>query len=366
MPLNIIIAGGGTGGHVFPGLALAEALLARDAATQLLFVGTTRGLEQKLVPAAGHRLQTIDVGSLKGAKLGQRLSTMAGLPFAVQKAWRILSSFPPAVVVGLGGYASAPLIMAARLRGYPTLLLEQNSIPGITNRLLGRIASRVVISYPAAATFFPPGKSLCLGNPLRQKLVDTLIQPRPTREPRHVLVLGGSQGASGVNQLVTDALIALQREASVPRLVVHHQTGARDESQVRARYREADITAHVEAFIEEMSAAYQQADLVIGRSGATTLAEVAVAGLPAILIPYPFAADDHQASNATHFVEAGAALMARQEALDGDKLAALLRGLLQDGARLAAMAEAMRHCGRPHAGVDIAQLVFTLSREDEP
>lgn len=356
-----MIAGGGTGGHVFPALAVAQALRAHDPAARLVFVGAD-GLERELVPAHGFELIQLPAGRLKGASTLARLRTLARVLPAVRRARRLLREFAPQVVVGVGGYASGPVVAAAALARIPVLLLEQNAVPGLTNRLLARFAAQVVVAFPQAADRLPRGRAILLGNPLRQALVAALQRPRDppgTGPGRHLLVLGGSQGARALNEAITRA--ARQLAGALPALLITHQTGPADASWVAARYQQAGVAVRVEPFIQDMAEVYCKADLVLSRSGATTLAELTVAGLPAVLVPYPHAADDHQTANARELAQAGAAVLLPQAELDPGGLASLLAALLDDPSRLAAMSRAMRAAARPEAAAAVVRLVCELA-----
>jgi UDP-N-acetylglucosamine--N-acetylmuramyl-(pentapeptide) pyrophosphoryl-undecaprenol N-acetylglucosamine transferase len=364
MGLRLLLAGGGTGGHVIPALAVAEQLLAEEPDAQLLFVGAHGGLEAKLVPAAGFDLALLAVGKLKGSGVVARLRTLAGLPPAVLRALALARRFDPDVVVGVGGYASGPLALAARLLRRPLVLLEQNAIPGSTNRALARLAQRVVTSFEGTPGF-PAAKTVCLGNPLRPRLIDQLRDRRQAEvfsdRPARLLVFGGSQGARWLNQTCVDALPGLA--GTLPHgLEVVHQTGEADCERVRQAYAEAGLSATVAAFFGEMVTHYRWADFAICRAGATTIAELGVAGLPALLVPYPYAANDHQAANAEQVVAAGGAMMLRQSELDATQLSRILAELLASGPRLSSMARGMRGCGRPRAAADVVALLRELAQ----
>lgn len=356
--MNVVIAGGGTGGHVFPAIALATQLQ-REHQCEVLLVGSVGGLEERLVPAAGLRLQLLRVGKLMGTGALNRARTLAGLPRCLASALSLLRRFAPKVVIGVGGFASGPVVMAAGLLRIPVVLLEQNSIPGVTNRLLCRLARVVVTSFSGTASHFPAGKAVLLGNPVRPELLATAEKRRRpgagSGDPLCLLVLGGSQGARAVNHLVVDAAPALLEAASGLRLV--HQTGEADHPWVARRYEELGLAGSAVPFIDDMSRAYLDADLVLGRSGATTIAELCVMGLPSVLVPFPFAVHDHQALNAADLVAAGGALMERQESLSALRLTAMLTGLLGSPGRLEKMGRAAAGCGFPGAARDVAQLV---------
>lgn len=357
--MRVVIAGGGTGGHVIPALAVADQLRIDDPAGDVLFVGAEGGLEARLVPARGYELKTLSVGRLKGTRFVARLETLVGLPAAVVRARAILKDFDPQVVVGVGGYASAPLVAAASLGRLPVVLLEQNAIPGITNRALAHLANRVVVSFAGSAASFPRNRAVHLGNPLPPALVASLRERSTSRGGRCLLVLGGSQGAHRVNQLVTEAVVGLRERITDLRVI--HQTGETDRDWVDRHYAAVGIEARVEAFIDDTASAYGEADVVIGRAGATTLAELAVAGLPALLIPYPHAADDHQVANARFFVDSGGALMESQDEATAERLGSLVGDLLRDEQRLTAMGQAMGRQGRPDAARDTVRLLAQLA-----
>jgi UDP-N-acetylglucosamine--N-acetylmuramyl-(pentapeptide) pyrophosphoryl-undecaprenol N-acetylglucosamine transferase len=363
--LRVVIAGGGTGGHVFPALALADEVR-RLPGSEVLFVGSRGGLEERLVPARGYAIELLQVGKLRGAGIIARARTLAALPLSVVAALRLLRRFAPNVVVGVGGYASGPVALAATALRLPIVLLEQNAIPGTTNRVLARLADAVVVAFRRAARDLPRDRTLLLGNPIRAEVL-AAVAARSARGPRAtptLLVLGGSQGAHALNELACAAAPALM--GRVPGLTLIHQTGAADAASIAQRYAEAQITAQVSAFIDEIGPLLAQADLVLSRAGATTLAELAVAGVPAVLVPYPFAADDHQAENAAELVDAGGAVMFRQEDLNPERLATLLGDLLADAPRRQQMAQAMSRAGYPAAAQSVVSLLLDVARRRRP
>lgn len=371
-PISVVIAGGGTGGHLFPGLALAEELAARGA--RITFVGTSRGIEAKVVPQHGYPLELIDIAGLKRQGLLGTLRSLLRLPVATWQTVRLLRRLRPQVVVGVGGYASGPVVMIAALLGRPTVILEQNSIPGVTNRVLSRVARAVITAFPRAEGFFPKGKVALLGNPIRR----SVLGPAPslpsspsagsTSGPVRVLVLGGSQGAHAVNELVAGAIEHWLKQPDAPPVVemlsLRHQTGAADHEAVAARYRQLGLpesVARAEPFIREMGEAYAACDLMVGRAGATTIAELTAVGKPALLIPFPQAADDHQTFNAGYLVERGAARLLVQRDTTPPQLASMLQELCRDRAALQRMAEASRSLGRSDAAAVIAERVLGLA-----
>jgi UDP-N-acetylglucosamine--N-acetylmuramyl-(pentapeptide) pyrophosphoryl-undecaprenol N-acetylglucosamine transferase len=348
---RLLIAGGGTGGHLFPGVAIAEELRAREPDATITFVGTRRGIEARVLPDLGWTLELIDVSGLKTVGALGALRGMARLPRAYWQARRLLKRLQPDAVIGVGGYASGPVVLAARMRGIPTAICEQNSIPGFTNKLLGRLVRRVFLSFEGSKRFFKATKIVMAGNPVRRELVQRLLAAAPATDgPVHVLVSGGSLGAVAVNELAAAALAVLAKEHP---LSIVHQTGEKDLEATRARYAASGVTADCRAFIKDMAAAYQAADLVIGRAGATTVAELAIAGKPAVFIPYPFAADNHQELNALEMTDRGAALMFRQAELTPAALADALRPLLADPAKRAAMGAAMKALAKPGAAAAV-------------
>ena len=350
--MRLLIAGGGTGGHLFPGVALAEELRARDPDAAIRFVGTRRGIEARVLPELGWELALIELSGLKTVGALGAIRGVFRLPRALWQARKVIKQFRPDAVIGVGGYASGPVVLMARLGRIPTAICEQNSIPGLTNKILGRVARAVFLSFDESRRFFKPKKTTLSGNPVRRDLVAKLATatPAPADGTVHVLVCGGSQGAVAVNELASQALATLAKSAP---LSIVHQTGDRDLAATQARYAAAGVAAECRPFIKDMAAAYHAADIIIGRAGATTVAELAIAGKPALFIPYPFAADNHQEINAREMADAGAALMFRQSELTADKLADALRPLLADPARRAKMGAAMKQLGRPRAAATV-------------
>ncbi len=355
--MRLMIAGGGTGGHLFPGVAIAEELRARLPEAVVRFVGTARGIEARVLPELGWDLELIQVSGLKTVGALGALRGVGRLPRALLQARRVVKRFAPDAVIGVGGYASGPVVLMARLLGIPTAICEQNSIPGLTNKILGRVARAVFLSFEESRRFFKPKKIVMSGNPVRRDLLQRLLAaPTPRDTPTTVLICGGSQGAVAVNELASTALVALARETT---LAIVHQTGEKDREATARRYADAGVTAECHAFIKDMASAYQRADLVIGRAGATTVAELAIAGKPAVFIPYPFAADNHQEINAREMADKGAALSFRQADLTATSLAEALRPLLLDPARRAAMSAAMRALAKPGAAAAVVDWAIT-------
>jgi UDP-N-acetylglucosamine--N-acetylmuramyl-(pentapeptide) pyrophosphoryl-undecaprenol N-acetylglucosamine transferase len=369
-PLRLLIAGGGTGGHLFPGVAIAEELRARQPEAPVRFVGTERGIEARVLPELGWDLAMIQVTGLKTVGAWGAIKGVFRLPRALWQARKRLKEFTPDVVIGVGGYASGPVVLMARLRGVPTAICEQNSIPGLTNKILGKVARRVFLSFAISQKYFKATKVALVGNPVRRDLVAKLLavgtevpaspsQEAASDERIHVLVCGGSLGAVKVNELAADALIALAKDH---RLSIVHQTGDKGLEPTVARYRDAGLPADCKPFIKDMAAEYQKADVIVSRAGATTVAELAIAGKPAVFIPYPFAADNHQEINAREMADAGAALMYRQADLTAEALAGALRPLFADAGRRAAMGTAMKALAKPGAAAAVVDWAMTQQK----
>jgi UDP-N-acetylglucosamine--N-acetylmuramyl-(pentapeptide) pyrophosphoryl-undecaprenol N-acetylglucosamine transferase len=357
--LSVVIAGGGTGGHLYPGIAVAREIRRQVPDARVSFAGTARGLESTVVPAEGFELDVIRSAGIKGKSIGTRLQGAWLIVPSLIDAWRVIGRRRPHVVVGVGGYSSGPVVLAGRLRGARTLVLEQNAVPGLTNRLLSRVVHAAAVAYEETLTHFR-GRGFVTGNPVRPEFfaraADPLREAGARGAGRRLLVLGGSQGAHALNLGVIAAMPALRRQ--VPDLDVVHQTGARDLEMVREAYKTAGVPARVESFLNPVAPDMAAASLVISRAGATTLAELAALGCPALLVPFPAATDDHQRRNARVLVSAGAAVMVEESELSGNRLAPAAAELLGDSARLTEMGRAMRQFARPDAaGVIVARLL---------
>ncbi len=359
---RVLIAGGGTGGHLFPGIAVVEELRRRIEDVQVTFVGTERGIEARVLPELGERLELLDVTPLKGRRPGELMLSLARLPGAAGQALALVRRHRPDLVIGVGGYASGPVLAAAATLGVPTAILEQNAHVGFTNRVLSKVVGRAYVSFDETASTFRADRVRVVGNPVRQSFVDAAR--RAAADPdgfearaRRVFVMGGSQGSRALNQKVPEALAAI----GLPErgVTVVHQTGAAMRDEVEARYRELGVPAEVVSFIDDMAAAYASAALVICRAGASTVAELCAVGRPAILIPYPHAADDHQGKNAEALERAGAGICIRESALTTEGLAGQVADLLEDDERRRAMANAARERGRPDAARGIVDDLFS-------
>ncbi|MEZ4380658.1 MAG: undecaprenyldiphospho-muramoylpentapeptide beta-N-acetylglucosaminyltransferase [Nannocystaceae bacterium] len=359
--LRVVIAGGGTGGHLFPGIALAEEIQREGG--EVLFVGTDRGIEARVVPEQGYALAKIDAIGIKGRGVFGLVRGLARLPGAWWQSRAILKKFRPDVVVGVGGYASGPLIATAAMMGIPGGIMEQNSVPGITNRILARVVKRIFCTFEDPQGFFPAKKCVLTGNPIRRQLLASLQgdEDAAAATPPRLFVFGGSQGARAINRTFLAALPALL--AAIPELEIWHQTGKADFDEVTAGYAALGLEApkvRVDAFIKGMAEPYRWCDLVLCRAGATSLAELTAVGRPAVLVPFPHATDNHQEHNARSLVDAGAATLMRESEWSADSLAEHLRGLLGDRGRLTTMSRSMLAAARPDAAGHIYSELVTL------
>jgi UDP-N-acetylglucosamine--N-acetylmuramyl-(pentapeptide) pyrophosphoryl-undecaprenol N-acetylglucosamine transferase len=367
--MRAILAGGGTGGHVIPALAIANELK-KSYGCECLFIGTARGIENRLVPAAGYPLQLVRVGALKNVSLVTRLKTAFDLPRAIWDAGHMLNEFAPDVVIGVGGYASGPAMLAAVVKHIPTLAFEPNVVPGFANRVVARFVSAAAVHFEETAKYFRHAE--VTGVPVRQAFFEIagkspLLAQSAREKCGTLLVFGGSQGAHAINDAMIRCLPVLQREA--PGIRIIHQTGERDYNDALAAYRalgESGMQVEVFKFIEDMPAAFARADLVVCRSGASTVAEIAAAGKPAVFVPFPRAADDHQRVNAEALARHGAAVVVEESKLEGVWLAETISSLLQDSHRLQQMSAAARELAHPNAARDIAAMAARVAGLEEP
>lgn len=362
--MRLIITGGGTGGHLFPGISLAQAMMQTYPGCEVLFIGTERKVDKTALANLGFVAMTIKSQGIKGKNAAAKIRAMLQQPAALFEAVRIIRKFGPDLVFGVGGYVTGPVILAARLLGVTTCIHEQNSIPGLANRLLGHIADRIFVSLPGSEKYFPLSKTILSGNPVRSKIVKTANQvaQKKYQEPLTLLILGGSQGAQRLNSLMLEAAeSSLADRTPIPNII--HQTGEHDEIHVRQKYAELGINARVQAFFSDMAEIYSQADLVVSRAGATTLAELTVFHKPVILVPFPFAADNHQEINGRYLVEAGGARMFRQAELDGKKLGMEITRLLADTKLLAEMSANSGKVAKPEATGTIVSICMELMKD---
>jgi len=347
--MRLLLAGGGTGGHLFPAVALAQRLLAQEPQAAVQFVGTAKGLEARLLPKLELPLATVDMAGVVGRGWRGKLELLPKLLKSLGQARKILRRFAPDLVIGVGGYSTVPVLLMARLLRIPYLIHEQNAVPGLSNRLLARGAQLICLSFPNSSTGFDQRKILVTGNPLRAGMEQ--IAPELSENGK-LLIFGGSRGARAINQVVMEILPLFNAWPSPP--VILHQTGEEDFEQVREAYHAAGFDPQqVVPFIDNMAGAYGEARLVICRAGATTLAELTACGRPAILIPFPFATGDHQTANARALADAGAARLLPQSEMSAAGLAEIIRELLDAPEKLAQMAKQARSLGRPGAAEKI-------------
>jgi UDP-N-acetylglucosamine--N-acetylmuramyl-(pentapeptide) pyrophosphoryl-undecaprenol N-acetylglucosamine transferase len=352
--MRIIIAGGGTGGHVIPALAIAQQLKKQFGA-EILFIGTARGIETRLVPQAGFPLQLIQVGALKNVSLMTRAKTMFDLPRAISACSRMLTEFDPEVVIGVGGYASGPAMVAALRRRLPTLAFEPNVVPGFANRMIARWVSAAAVHFEETCQYFPHCR--VTGVPVRGAFFS--IAPKVSGAPT-LLVFGGSQGARAINNAMIESLPGLR--ANIPGIHIIHQTGERDYDRVLAAYQQSGISGEVHKFIDDMPTTFARADLLVCRSGASTVGEITAAAKPAIFVPFPAAADDHQNVNARALERAGAAVVVEESNLGAAYLVETVGTLIGDAPRLRSMGDAARALAHPKAVEEIAEMVEKLAR----
>ncbi len=356
--MRVLIAAGGTGGHIYPGIAVAKEITRRDQKSAIRFVGTARGLETRLVPQAGFELSLIESTGLKNVGVVQRVRGLALLPKSFLAARRLIKEFRPEVVLGAGGYVSGPVVLTAKLMKLPTMVMESNALPGWTNRRLARFVDRAAVSFEAALPSFHD-KGVVTGNPVRHEFFEIPARQRDSSR-LSVLVFGGSQGAHAINEAMVEALPELEEFRSV--LHMTHQTGQADYEHVLESYLKTgwSDSADVRHYIDNMVACFARADLVICRAGATTTAELIAAGKAAIMIPFPLAADDHQRKNAEALETAGAARMILQTDLTGEVLAAEIAALLLEPNKLIEMEKASRSLARGDAAAATVDLIEEL------
>jgi UDP-N-acetylglucosamine--N-acetylmuramyl-(pentapeptide) pyrophosphoryl-undecaprenol N-acetylglucosamine transferase len=350
---RFLMAGGGTGGHVIPALAVAREL--RSRGHEVFFVGTDRGMEAKLVPAEGFELRRIDIGGLNRVSLRQKAITLLKLPVTTLACGKFARQ--SSAVFSMGGYVAGPPVMAALLRRRPVVVMEPNAIPGFTNRVIGRFVARALVSFDATRSYFPQGKTESTGLPVRDEFFRLPDRVRGTT--LNVLITGGSQGSRTLNQAAR-ASWPLFRTAGFPVRMVH-QTGAKGYEELRAAFQASGVEGEIVPFLTDMPSAFSQADLIVCRSGAGAVSELAAAGKPSILVPFPFAADDHQTRNAEAMESAGAARLIRDAELTGERLAAAIREV-SEPRELESMAQAARRLAKPGAARRAAEILEEVAR----
>ena len=345
-----LMAGGGTGGHVIPALAVAQEL--RRRGHDVFFVGTERGLEAKLVPAEGFELKRIEIGGLNRVSARQKLATLARLPFVTLGSMNYRAS----AVFSMGGYVAGPPVMAALIKRVPVVVMEPNAIPGFTNRAIGRLAARALISFAETARYFARGE--LTGLPVREEFFS--IPPKPRGNRLHLLITGGSQGSRTLNRASRESWPLFRAAGFAIRIV--HQCGAKDAEEMRQAFESSGLEGEVTPFIADMPAAFAEADLVVCRSGAGAVSELAAAGRPSILVPFPFAANDHQTRNAEAIERGGAARLVRDAEMNGERLYTLVRELAETEGALERMGAAARQFARPGAARRAAEIMEEVAR----
>jgi UDP-N-acetylglucosamine--N-acetylmuramyl-(pentapeptide) pyrophosphoryl-undecaprenol N-acetylglucosamine transferase len=356
--MRVLIAAGGTGGHIYPGIAVANEIMRRDASSAIKFVGTARGLETRLVPKSGFELSLIESSGLKNVGVAARIRGLALLPKGIFAARRLIRSFGPDIVVGAGGYVSGPVLLAASLMGRPTLVMDSNALPGWTNRTLARFIDKAAVSFAEALPHFR-GKGVLTGNPVRAEFFDIVAKQRDEGRVS-ILVFGGSQGARAINEAMVAALPGLESQKN--KLRITHQTGEADYEKVRLGYQTASWNekADVRRYIDNMVDEFSKADLIVCRAGATTTAELVAAGKASIMVPFPLAADDHQRKNAEALQTAGAARMILQKELSGERLAGEIASLMASPEEITRMETASRQLARRGAAAATVDLMEKL------
>jgi len=364
--MRVLIAAGGTGGHIYPGIAVAKEIVRREPGSEVRFVGTVRGLESKLVPQAGFELSIIDSAGLKNVRPIARARALIVIPKSLLTARGLIRKFRPDIAIGAGGYVSGPVLLSAALMNVPTLVMESNALPGWTNRRLARFVDKAAVSFEAALPYFR-GKGVVTGNPVRREFFEIPKRQRDASSKRElaVLVFGGSQGAKAINEAMVTALPLMEGLRDVLRIT--HQTGEADFERVRAAYVNAGWagSGNVRPYIDDMVASFADADLVICRAGATTTAELIAAGKAALMVPFPFAADDHQRKNAEALANAGAARMILQQELSGERLAHEIATLAGDPGRITAMEQAGRKLARGDAAAAVVDMIEELVKSEQ-
>jgi UDP-N-acetylglucosamine--N-acetylmuramyl-(pentapeptide) pyrophosphoryl-undecaprenol N-acetylglucosamine transferase len=359
--MRVLIAAGGTGGHIYPGIAVAKEIVRRNPDSEVKFAGTVRGLENRLVPQAGFELSIIDSSGLKNVGVVTRARGLLLLPKSLRQAQGLIKQFQPDIVVGAGGYVSGPVLLRASFGKLPTLVMESNALPGWTNRVLARFIDKAAVSFDAALPFFR-GKGVVTGNPVRREFFE---MPEKQRDPTRlsVLIFGGSQGAHGINHAMVGALPLLGESKN--KLRITHQTGEADYEQVASGYTNESWSeqANVRKYIDDMVAAFAEVDLVICRAGATTTAELIAAGKASLMIPFPFAADDHQRKNAEAMEAAGAAKLILQQDLSPQRLAREIETLINEPEKVTAMEYAARKLSRGDAAAKVVDLIEGMVKD---
>ncbi len=366
--MKVIIAGGGTGGHLFPGIAVAEEL--KNSASlpenSIIFVGTKHGIESRIIPKEPYPLELIRAKGFAGKSFFEKIRSLATFVQGIYDARRIFRSIKPDIVIGIGGYASVAMVLVAHFRGIPTIILEQNSTPGMANKFLGRFADAIAVTYQDSISHFPSHKTYLTGNPVRRNIIKRNEDPDYSIFSLHkgiftVLIFGGSAGASSINQAMIAALNHMQDLKKNIQII--HQSGSKDYEKVTEAYRRQNFNAFVAPFLYHMSEAYSLADIIICRAGATTLAEITAVGRAAVLIPYPFAASGHQEANARKLADMGAAKIILDKELNGDILSKTIRHLFSEKKARMEMQKVSSALGKTDAGEKIVEIILSLTKK---
>jgi UDP-N-acetylglucosamine--N-acetylmuramyl-(pentapeptide) pyrophosphoryl-undecaprenol N-acetylglucosamine transferase len=361
--VKVVIAGGGTGGHLFPGLALAEEFRKRDNSSEVVFVGTEHGIEARVIPREGYPLKFVRAEGIVGKSFIRKVKSIGKVFLSIWDSYRILNSVMPDMVIGVGGYASGAAVLVAHLKSIPTMIHEQNSVPGMANRILSRFVDQVCITYQESLSVFPPGKTFLTGNPVRAKILRGERGAAQRlfsldKEMFTVFVFGGSSGATSINRTMVDALNYLGEYRE--KIQFLHQTGEKDYESVREAYRKSGFKGTVAPFIYQMAEAYAAAEIVISRAGATTLAELTALGKPSLLVPYPHSAGRHQEFNAIKLREMGAAFVVFDNEMSGELLAKHILEMFESDSIRKEMKRASRGLGRPEACARIVDIALSL------
>lgn len=359
--LRLVIAGGGTGGHLFPGIAVAQEFTDRDEHNRVLFINAGRTLEKRVLSELGWPSQTIAIEGIKGRGRWRQLVAVSKIPKAIWQSRYLLKHFAADAVLGVGGYSAGPVVFAAWCSGIATALHEQNQLPGVTNRILGRMVDRIYLSFDESKGCFAGASVKITGNPVRDEIIALAERSKNRSDVSdpyfHILVIGGSQGAHAINMAIIEALPLLTQGRNVR---ITHQTGNQDLDLVKQAYDRMQMPAAVQPFFTDMADQYRRADVIVCRAGATTVAEITVIGKAALFIPFPYAADDHQTRNAQVLVDAGAAEMIAQSELSGEALANVINALANERQQLTIMEENARALGRPNAAQEIVNDIYEL------
>lgn len=358
--VKIIIAGGGTGGHLFPGVAIAEEFLKRNKKNSVLFIGTKRGLEGKILPGTGFQLRTINVEGIRERSITKSINALFKIPWSVAQSFMIIREFSPDLVVGVGGYASGPAVLTAHFMGIDTAIAEQNASAGTTNRILGRFVDKAFLTFPETKRFFSEKKVVVTGNPVREGFLKGRKKSEKIDDRFTLLLFGGSQGAHAINKAVIDSLKYLK--GIKDKLNIIHQTGDSNLEWVTKAYKDYGMVAGIFPFISDMASAYRSADLLVCRAGATTIAEITASGKAAILIPFPFAVGNHQTGNAQVLSDAGAAMMISEKDLSGKLLAEAILQLYRNPEAIRKMEEKSARLGNIRAAPDIVDECLALCK----